>query len=415
MKTSFPKDKIRVLLLENIHDIGASHLENEGFCVDRIAGSPAPEELDALLHNAHILGIRSKTHLTDELLGKAPRLLAVGCFCIGTDQVDLGAAQMRGVPVFNSPFGNTRSVAELTIAEIVMLSRRTFEKSTAMHRGLWEKSASGAHEVRNRTVGIVGYGHIGSQVSVLAEAMGMRVIYVDIEPKLPLGNAAQVDSLATLLTQADFVTLHVPSTEQTKNMIGEAQLALMKPTAALLNNARGHVVDLPAVRNAIESGKLSGGAFDVFPAEPRKKGEPFENELQGLANVILTPHVGGSTIEAQETIAQDVAGKLSRFINVGSTTGAVNVPNVELPMQVGSAAAAAPRPHRVLHFHANVPGVLGKINSELAAHNVNVHGQYLRTDAHIGYVVFDVDPSASEAAIESLATIDETIRTRVLW
>lgn len=414
MKTSFPKDKIKITLLENIHDLGAQTLNDEGFSVTRVAGSPDADALKSLLATTHVLGIRSKTHLTDDLLEAAPKLLAIGCFCIGTDQVDLQAAKERGIPVFNSPFGNTRSVAELTIAEIVMLSRGIVSKSMAMHRGQWNKSASGAHEVRGRTVGIVGYGHIGSQVSVLAESLGMRVIYYDIVPKLALGNATQVDSLVTLLSQADFVTLHVPATDATRQMIGQEQIAAMKPGAALLNNARGHVVNLSAVRDALNSGHLSGGAFDVFPVEPHRKDEPFSCELCEIDKVILTPHIGGSTIEAQETIARDVATKLTRFINVGSTTGAVNVPNVELPSQ-SQTSPQGQRPHRVLHFHANVPGVLGTINSQLAKQGVNVYGQYLRTDNTIGYVVFDIDPSASEAAVNSLSEVPQTIRTRVLW
>ncbi|HZW10583.1 MAG TPA: phosphoglycerate dehydrogenase [Phycisphaerales bacterium] len=421
MKTSFPKDRIRAVLLEGVHDAGAELLAAEGFQVERLAGSPTPAQLTDLLSAAHLVGIRSKTQLRLEHLGAAPRLLAVGCFCIGTDQVDLKRARTLGLPVFNSPFGNTRSVAELTIAEVVMLCRRAFEKSAMMHAGGWDKSASGAHEVRGRTIGIVGYGHIGSQVSVLAEAMGMRVLYHDLVPKLALGNARQVGSLDELLAGADILTLHVPATAQTKGMIGREQLARMRPGALLINNARGNVVDLGAVRDSIARGHLSGGAFDVFPVEPRDGGEPFESELRGLPNVILTPHIGGSTVEAQETIARDVASKLIKFVNVGSTTGAVNVPQVELPLQdegarPGAGPGGAPeRSHRVLHFHQNVPGVLGKINSAMASQGVNVRAQYLRTDETIGYVVLDVDPSASDAALESLDSIEETIRTRVLW
>ena len=415
MRTSFPKGKIRTVLLEGVHDAGADLLAAEGFQIERLAGSPTPDQLRALLAEVHLVGLRSKTQLRAEHLDAAPRLLAIGCFCIGTDQVDLKHTRSHGVPVFNSPFGNTRSVAELTIAEIVMLCRRTFEKSTLMHAGEWDKSAAGAREVRGRTIGIVGYGHIGSQVSVLAEAMGMRVVYHDILPKLPLGNARQLASLDEVLTQADALTLHVPSTPQTKGMIGREQIARMKPGALLLNNARGSVVDLAAVRDAVQRGHLAGGAFDVFPVEPRERGERFESDLRGLTNVILTPHIGGSTVEAQETIARDVASKLLKFVNVGSTTGAVNVPQVELPLQEDSGAAEASRSHRVLHFHRNVPGVLGKINSAMAGQGVNVRAQYLRTDEAVGYVVLDVDPSASEAALESLDSIEETIRTRVLW
>lgn len=415
MKTSFPKDRIRAVLLEGVHEAGAELLAGEGFQVETLVGAPTPAQLAELLASAHLVGVRSKTQLRAEHLDAAPRLLAVGCFCIGTDQVDLRHARSRGLPVFNSPFGNTRSVAELTIAEAVMLCRRAFEKSAMMHAGGWDKSASGAHEVRGRTIGIVGYGHIGSQVSVLAEAMGMRVLYYDIVPKLALGNARQAASLDGLLAQADILTLHVPATAQTRGMIGAAQLARMKPGAVLINNARGGLVDIGAVRDAVLRGHLAGAAFDVFPVEPRERGEPFESELRGLPNVILTPHIGGSTVEAQETIARDVASKLLKFVNVGSTTGAVNVPQVELPLQEDAAAEAGDRSHRVLHFHQNVPGVLGKINSAMAREGVNVRAQYLRTDESIGYVVLDVDPSASQAALESLDSIEETIRTRVLW
>lgn len=414
MKTSFPKGKIKAVLLEGVHDAGAEMLADEGFQVERAAGSPPADELASLLADAHLVGLRSKTQLREAQLVGASRLLAVGCFCIGTDQVDLAASRRTGVPVFNSPFGNTRSVAELTVAEIVLLCRRVFEKSTMMHGGVWDKSAAGAREVRGRTLGIIGYGHIGSQVSVLAEAMGMRVVFHDVVPKLPLGNARQAESLDALLAEADIVTVHVPADASTEGMLGEAEIARMQRGAVLLNNARGRVVDLAAARAAIESGRLSGGAFDVFPKEPRARGEAFECELRGLPNVILTPHIGGSTLEAQEAIARDVATKLIKFVNVGSTTGAVNVPQVELPVQP-SAAGDADRPHRVLHFHQNVPGVLGKINSALAGEGVNVRSQSLQTEGDVGYVVLDVDPNASEAALESLHGIAETIRTRVLW
>ncbi|MDQ7013113.1 MAG: phosphoglycerate dehydrogenase [Planctomycetota bacterium] len=413
MRTSFPKGKIKAVLFEGVHDAGAELLESEGFGVERVAGSPPADELVALLADAHLVGVRSKTQLRGAQLAGAGRLLAVGCFCIGTDQVDLEVARQSGVPVFNSPFGNTRSVAELTIAEIVMLSRRVFEKSAMMHAGVWDKSALGAREVRGRTLGIIGYGHIGSQVSVLAEALGMRVVFHDVAPKLPLGNATQSESLDALLAQADVVTVHVPASASTAELLGEAEFAKLRRGAIVINNARGNVVDLAAARAAIESGHLSGGAFDVFPQEPRSRGEAFESELRGLANVILTPHIGGSTLEAQEAIARDVAGKLVKFVNVGSTTGAVNVPQVELPVQ--ASAGEIERPHRVLHFHKNVPGVLSKINSALASEGVNVRSQSLQTDSEVGYVVLDVDPSASEAALAGLRSIEETIRTRVLW
>lgn len=413
MKTSFPKDKIKAVLLEGVHEAGATLLADQGFQVERVAGSPPAEELATLLADAHLVGLRSKTQLRAPQLVGASRLLAVGCFCIGTDQVELDAARRAGVPVFNSPFGNTRSVAELTVAEIVLLCRRVFEKSTMMHAGVWDKSALGAREVRGRTIGIIGYGHIGSQVSVLAEALGMRVLFHDVVPKLALGNAQQAESLDAMLEAADIVTIHVPADVSTERLLGEAEIARMPRGAILVNNARGKVVDLAAVKAAIESGHLAGGAFDVFPREPRGRGEPFESELRGLPNVILTPHIGGSTLEAQEAIARDVATKLIKFVNIGSTTGAVNLPQVELPMQTG--AGELERPHRVLHFHQNVPGVLSKINSALSAEGVNVRSQSLQTDGDIGYVVLDVDPSASEAALDSLHSIEETIRTRMLW
>lgn len=412
MSTSFPKDKINVLLLEGVHARGVEMFKQDGFHVQTVAGSPDLRDLPAMLAGTHVLGIRSKTELTAELLAAAPKLLAVGCFCIGTDQVDLPAAAGRGIPVFNSPFGNTRSVAELTLAEIIALYRQLLPKSVGMHAGAWDKSAAGSHEVRGKTLGLVGYGHIGSQVSVLAEALGMRVIYFDIVPKLPLGNARAVRSLADLLQQADVVSLHVPATEQTEGMIGERELAMMKKGSFLINNARGLVVDIPALAKAIKGGHLGGAALDVFPIEPASKGDRFTSEVQGLANVILTPHVGGSTAEAQESIAEDVARKLMNFVNMGSTTGAVNVPQVELP---GQGEAGEPRSHRILHFHRNVPGVLSKMHRQIADLGANITAEHLRTNAELGYVVLDVDPTNAEPILAGLRGIPETIRVRVLW
>ena len=410
-RTSFPKDRIRVVLLEGVHQRGVDLLAREGFDISAVPGSPSHDDLRSLLADAHLVGIRSKTALTEDLIAGAPRLLGVGCFCIGTNQVDLGAARRRGVPVFNSPFSNTRSVAELTIAEAVCLMRRVFEKSSHAHLGRWLKSASGAREVRGRTLGIVGYGHIGSQVSVLAEAIGMRVIFYDVLPKLPLGNARPCDSLAELLSEADIVTLHVPSTPLTRGMIGEPELASMRKGSHLINNARGEVVDIDALAGALRSEHLAGAAIDVFPEEPRSSGDPFQCPLQGAENVILTPHIGGSTLEAQEAIAEDVASKLVRFMNVGTTTAAVNVPQVELPMQESDAG----RPHRVLHFHKNVPGVLGQIHSITTELGVNISGEYLRTQDELGYVVLDVDKTDSAQLLERLRRIPETVRVRVLW
>jgi len=416
MTTSFPKDRIHIVLCEGIHQRAVDVLAGEGFRVELLTHAPSAAELEQLIGRVHVLGIRSKTHLSQEHFAAAKRLLAVGCFCIGTNQVALDAAAMCGVPVFNAPFSNTRSVAELTIAEIIALHRRLFARSCALHAGRWHKSASGAHEVRGRTLGIIGYGHIGSQVSILAEALGMRVCYFDIEPKLALGNARRLGSLDELLGAADVVTLHVPETEQTRGMIGQAELARMKPGSFLINNARGSIVDVKALASAVRTGHLAGAAIDVFPSEPASKDEPFESELCGIENVILSPHIGGSTVEAQANIAEDVAGKLIRFINHGSTTGSVNVPSVELPEQAPAGDLdASQRPHRILHFHHNEPGVLSKLHHAIADLGVNVTGEYLRTNAQIGYVVLDVSPTDADQLLTRIRAMPETIRTRVLW
>ncbi len=421
MKTSYPKDKIGILLLESVHPRAEELLRAEGFSVKANAKALEGKDLAAAAANAHLLGIRSKTTLTKDVLAAAPHLLAVGCFCIGTNQVDLAEACGRGVPVFNAPFSNTRSVAELTIAEIVMLARQVTHKSSLLHAtGEWDKSAHGSREVRGKTLGIVGYGHIGSQVSVLAEALGMRVLYFDIVPRLPLGNARQVRTLDELLAQSDAVTLHVPETRQTKGMIGPAQLKKMKPGATLINNARGTVLDVPALAAALREGRLGGAAIDVFPVEPAGKGELFQSELRGLKNVILTPHVGGSTEEAQESIAEEVAAKLIKFVNNGSTTGAVNVPQVELPAQDESdrredREGKKARQHRILHFHRNVPGVLSKMHAVIADLGLNINAEYLQTNRDIGYVVLDVDPTSGDRVLTGLRSIPETIRVRVLW
>lgn len=413
MKTSFPKNKIEIVLLESIHADGAKALEDAGFSVRTHQGALEGDALIDEIKRAHVVGIRSKTQLTADVLKQCERLLAVGCFCAGTNQVDLDTAAAAGVPVFNSPFSNTRSVAELTIAEIVCLHRRLTERSAGAHKGEWHKSAQGSHEVRGKTLGLVGYGHIGSQVSVLAEAMGMKVRYFDVASKLPLGNAEQADSLEQLLAASDVVSLHVPETDGTRDLIGRADLAKMKPGSYLINNARGSVVDLEALADAIRDGHIAGAALDVFPEEPAKSGEAFSSPLQGLPNVILTPHIGGSTVEAQRAIAMDVAQKLERFMDTGSTMGAVNAPEVDLPAQ--SKADADRRPHRILNFHRNVPGVLGQIYKATADLGVNVTGQYLRTTQDIGYVVIDVDPSDEESLVDRINAIPETIRTRVLW
>lgn len=425
VKTSYPKDKIRVVLLENIHPRAAEMLKDEGFQVTRHSKALEGQSLIDAAKDAHAIGIRSGTQVREHILKACPRLLSVGAFCIGTNQVDNRAACLAGLPVFNSPFSNTRSVAELTIAEVIALHRRLLDKSAQMHSGTWDKSAAGAHEVRGRTLGIVGYGRIGSQVSVLAEAMGLRVIYFDILPALPLGNARPCKSLDELLAQSDAVSLHVPATRATDRLIGPKQLDKMRPGAILINNARGSVVDIPALAAALKSGRLSGAALDVFPKEPDSNTEPFISEVRGLPNVILTPHVGGSTEEAQFAIAEDVAGKLIRFINNGSTTGAVNVPNVDLPSQdepddesssTTKKSRAPKRRHRILHSHNNVPGVLKQINSVMAEMGVNIAAQYLKTNEDIGYVVFDIDPQGfTPTLVERLRSIPETTRVRVLW
>ncbi len=410
----FPKRKIVVELFERVHEAGAEMLRDAGFDVREHAGSPDDAALAQAAASAHILGVRSKTDLHADLLAQAPKLLAIGCFCIGTDQVDLDAARARGVPVFNAPFSNTRSVAELTIAEIIALHRRLFEQSTKMHAGAWDKSAGGAHEIRGRTLGLVGYGHIGAQVSVLAEAMGMRVIFCDVQAKLALGNAEQVSGLDELLSRSDVVSLHVPSTGSTRGLIGRAQIEKMKPGAFLINNARGSVVDVAALAEALGSGRLAGAALDVFPEEPRSRGEAFESELRGLSNVILTPHIGGSTEEAQASIARDVATKLIRFVNVGATTGAVNMPEVELAPQPPF-DGDKPRPVRVLHTHRNVPGVMRSIHESIGATGANVWGEHLQTRGDVGYVVLDADPTDGEALAAKLREVPETIRVRVLY
>jgi len=427
----FPKQRVEVVLTESIHPRAVELCESEGFKVKLLKGAPDPKQLRELLRTAHVVGIRSKTELTAEALRDAPRLLAAGCFCIGTNQVDVETACAAGVPVFNSPFSNTRSVAELTIAEVISLVRGIFVKSQRMHRGEWDKSSAGAHEVRGRTLGIVGYGHIGTQMSVLAEAMGMKVVFYDVIPKLAMGNARRSASLGALLEESDVVTLHVPATARTRNMIGEREIARMKKGAALINNARGSVVDLAALTAALKKGKLGGAALDVFPKEPSAAGERFESELCGMDNVILTPHVGGSTEEAQEAIAEDVCVKLIRFVNNGSTTGAVNVPQVELPGQggegedgggsggngagAGSGGGGGARRHRILHFHRNQPGVMKKINGAAADLGANIAAQYLQTNESIGYVVVDVDPTDGARLTERLKSIEETIRVRMLW
>jgi D-3-phosphoglycerate dehydrogenase len=408
MSTSYPLHKIKVVLLENVHPLAVETLEGQGYTVESHQKALSGKDLVDAAADAHLLGIRSKTRLTREFFEQAPRLWAVGCFCIGTNQVALDQAAARGVAVFNAPFSNTRSVAEATVAEVIALHRGLFARSAQMHRGEWTKSASGFHEVRGRTLGIVGYGRIGSQVSVLSEALGMRVIYFDTANCLPLGNAQSRPTLDALLTESDVVSLHVPSTAATRGMIGAAQLRRMKQGAFLINNARGDVVDIDALAAALRESRLSGAAVDVFPEEPESNEQGFRSPLMGMENVILTPHIAGSTEEAQRNIAEEVATKLIRFMNNGSTGSAVNVPQVELPMlHEGN--------HRILHYHHNVPGVLSKMHRIMADLGVNITAEYLQSDPKHSYVIIDVDPTQGEALKAGLAEIPETIRVRALY
>ncbi len=407
-RLSLSKDKIRVLLLEGVNDSAVEHFHNAGYVnLTRLPKALDGDELAAALQGVHILGIRSRTDLRAGIFAAADRLIAVGCFSVGTNQVDLDAARARGIPVFNAPFSNTRSVAELVIGEIVMLLRRIFPRSVAAHAGGWDKSAKDSLEVRGKTLGIVGYGNIGSQLSTLAEAMGMRVVYFDLTDKLRHGNTEPVESLDALLAMSDVVSLHVPETAATAGMIGEAQLRAMKKGAYLINNSRGTVVDLDALASALRSGHLRGAAVDVFPEEPSANGQPFVTPLQGLDNVILTPHVGGSTEEAQERIGAEVARKLVEYSDVGSTLGAVNFPQVQLP--------ARPTGTRFLQVQRNAPGMLGQLNDLFAAHGVNIAAQYYQTDGDTGYVVVEADGVADpQAMVEAIRALPGTVRARLL-
>lgn len=408
-RLSLSKDKIRILLLEGIHQNAIRVLTDHGYAtVESLPAALDAEVLKRKIADVHMVGIRSRTKLTADVLAQARKLLCIGCFCIGTNQVDLARARLAGVPVFNAPYSNTRSVAEMVMGEIVMLLRRTFEKSTQAHAGIWRKTATGSHETRGKVLGIVGYGHIGSQVSVLAESLGMRVLYHDIVEKLPLGNAVACRSLAELLSSSDLVTLHVPATPETRAMIGAQQLAAMKPGSHLINAARGNVVVIPALVEALKSGHLAGAAIDVHPEEPASGDEEFVSPLRGLPNVILTPHVGGSTIEAQANIGIEVADKMVKYSDNGSTLGAVNFPEVVLPGQ-GKVT-------RFMHIHRNIPGVLSRINGVFASRGLNVAGQYLRTDGEIGYVVVDVDGEAIDGdnLRRELQEVDGTMRVRFL-
>jgi D-3-phosphoglycerate dehydrogenase / 2-oxoglutarate reductase len=409
--TSLDKAKIKILLLEGVHQSAVDSFRDDGYTnIDYHPKSLPKADLLAAAADAHFIGIRSATHLTSEFFERAARLAGIGCFCIGTNQVDLDAAQDRGVPVFNAPFSNTRSVAELVLAEIVMLLRGIPHRSAAAQRGEWIKTADGSREARGKKLGIVGYGHIGSQVSVLAEMLGMQVLFYDIELKLAMGNARPMPSLDALLEASDVVTLHVPATPQTQWMVGPAQIARMKEGAHLINASRGSVVDIEALAAALESKHLAGAAIDVFPVEPKTAKDEFVSPLRAFDNVILTPHVGGSTEEAQQNIGIEVAGKLIKYSNNGSTITAVNFPEVSLPEHPGK--------HRLLHIHRNQPGVLSQVNAIFSARRINIAGEYLQTNSRIGYVVIDVEDNGRGETLEVKRLLDEvdgTIRTRILY
>ena len=407
LPTSYPKDKIKVLLLENIHPNATVRFQGEGIQVENLKGGLSEKELVEKLPGVHILGIRSKTQISDAAIAAGKQLLAIGCFCIGTNQVDLAAANRRGVPVFNAPFSNTRSVAEMVIAEIIFLARQLADRSKEVHEGTWKKVASHCYEVRGKTLGIVGYGHIGGQVSVLAESFGMRVLAYDISPKLSIGNTRAVAGLTDLLAQSDFVTLHVPETPLTKNLIGAPQLGLMKKGSYLINASRGTVVDIPALAAALKEGHLAGAAVDVYPDEPAGNEMTFRSPLQKIPNVILTPHIGGSTEEAQANIGVEVSESLTRFMNEGSTASAVNFPRIEAPV--------VPNSHRILNVHRNVPGVLKDINKIVSDLNANIRGQVLSTDNEIGYLVMDLDQNVSGQVKDAIEALSTSIRTRILF
>lgn len=402
---------IRILLVENIHAIAKERLEEEGFSVDLIAGSPSEKELCEMLKNYEVLGIRSKTEITAKVLKANPHLLNIGCFCIGTNQVNLDEANKLGIPVFNAPHSNTRSVAELVIAEMIALSRQLADRSAGAHRGDWVKSADGSKEVRGKTLGIVGYGHIGSQVSVLAESMGMRVVFYDVIKKLPLGNAKSMTSIAELLKVSDFVTLHVPETPQTKEMISKKEISKMKAGSFLINASRGTVVVIEDLVEALEKKHLAGCAIDVFPKEPSSNKEKFKSPLQGLSNVILTPHIGGSTEEAQFNIGQEVAESFIQYLRAGSTGGAVNFPQLEPARPHGE----GPRVRRILNVHRNEPGVLGEINSLVSGTGANIQAQFLSTDSEIGYLIMDVEEAPAKALAQKIGALTRSIKTRVVF
>jgi D-3-phosphoglycerate dehydrogenase / 2-oxoglutarate reductase len=406
--TSYPKEKINILFLENISDVAVKHFNASGYAnVKKINGALSEAELITAVKDVHLLGIRSKTQITKKILDAAPKLQAIGCFCIGVNQVDLRAATKNGVVVFNAPYSNTRSVAELVIGASIMLIRKIVDKNKAAHEGVWLKEASGSYELRGKTLGIIGYGNIGKQVSVLAESIGMKVIFYDTETRLPLGNAESRKNLKDVVSKSDIVTLHVPELTSTKNLINKNTLKYFKKGSILINYARGEVVDLDALRKFLLDGHLAGAAVDVFPVEPEKNGDHFSSPLQGLSNVLLTPHIGGSTQEAQHNIGDDVSSKLFNYLEKGISTGSHSIPELSLPPQEGT--------HRILHIHHNVPGVLSEINTQLSKHKINILGQYLKTNDSIGYVVLDVNKNLSKNALALLRNVKGTIKVRMLY
>jgi len=406
--TSYPKSKIKVLFLENISDKAVQYFKDQGYTdVKKMSGALSEEELIKVIKDVHILGIRSKTFISKKVLDHAKKLQAIGCFCIGVNQVDLKACKQNGVAVFNAPYSNTRSVAELVIGSSIMLIRKIMDKNKAAHEGFWNKEAKGSFELRGKILGLIGYGNIGTQTSIMAESMGMKVKFYDVETKLPLGNAQPVKSIKDLVSTSDIISIHVPETHQTKNLISKEVIKQCKTGAILINYARGEVVDLEALSVAIKNKQISGAAIDVYPWEPEKNGDPFETPLQGLSNVILTPHIGGSTEEAQENIGEDVSIKLYQYLERGVSNGSHTIPAISLPPVDGA--------HRILHIHKNVPGVLSAINTVMSKNKINIVGQYLKTNEEIGYVVLDVDSKLSKQAIDLLREVKQTIRVRMLY
>ena len=407
-KTSYPKDKIKILMLENISDAAIKVFKDAGYAdIKKISGALSEDQLINEIKQVHMVGIRSKTQITEKVLQHAEKLQAIGCFCIGTNQVNLQAARKKGIVVFNAPYSNTRSVAELVIGASIILIRKILDKNKAAHEGQWNKDAKGSFEIRGKTLGIIGYGNIGSQVSILAESLGMKVIFYDNVTKLPLGNASSRKTLKEVVSKADVITLHIPETQQTKNLINKTLLKHFKKGSILINFARGEVVDLDALATSLKGGHLSGAAIDVFPIEPENNGDPFSSPLQHIPNVLLTPHVGGSTEEAQHNIGEDVSAKLLQYLEMGATTGSHTVPEISLSPQEGT--------HRILHIHTNVPGVLSEINTTLSENKINVLGQYLKTNDAIGYVVLDIDKKLSKNAVELLRKVKGSLKVRLLY